>query len=91
MRFRHTVRLSILVGIVAASNLISAPVQARSMVVQGLQITDLADTTFAVTFTTASERNASVRYGTSPTRLNATALDDRDLAAGMRQPRYRST
>ncbi|HVA93055.1 MAG TPA: fibronectin type III domain-containing protein [Chloroflexota bacterium] len=75
----------------AASSLASAPAWARSTVIQGLQVTDLSDSAFAVTFTTMSERTAAVRYGTSPTHLTAIALDDRDLAAGARQPTHRST
>jgi hypothetical protein len=55
------------------------------------QVTDLTDTSFAVVFTTAVEQAAGALYGTSPSSLNSTALDDRDAAAGATQPSLRST
>jgi hypothetical protein len=90
VRFCRTIRLWLVVGVIAASVHASTPVQARSNVVQGLQVTDLADTVFAVTFTTSAERTATIRYGISPAHLSMIARDDRDAVAGTRSP-VRST
>jgi hypothetical protein len=82
MRLRRTVSIWTLMSIMAVPSSAALPVQARSSIIQGLQVTDPADTTFAVTFITTNEQTAVVRYGASPTRLTSTALDDRDLQAG---------
>lgn len=55
-----------------------------------LRVTDLAGTTFAVTFATKNEVTAAVRYGTSATKLGLTARDDRDTAAGAAHAPLRS-
>jgi hypothetical protein len=80
MRLRATGGFLALVSILAVSGLATAPAQARTPLVQGLQVTDLSDTTFAVVFTTTREQAAVIRYGTSPTHLTGTARDDRDLS-----------
>ena len=64
---------------------------ARSPGVGDPQVTDLSDTGFAVTLTSAAEHSAAVRYGTSGSNLNLTALDDRDVAANAAQPTVRGT
>lgn len=82
MPLRHMIGMCTLVSLLAASRPATQPVQARSSGIQRLEVTDLADTTFAVTFITPSEQTAVVRYGTSPTHLSLTALDDRDRQVG---------
>jgi len=59
--------------------------------VLNLQVTDLADVGFVVTFCTSSEQAGAVRYGTSQTHLTSLALDDRDVARRAARPTVRST